>query len=113
MDIIRAKDIIRRLAEGIDPLTGELLPDDCICNQADIIRALYTVLDELSEKAVKAADKPSNHGKPWTKGEEDELIAQFDSGMKMASIAAQHSRSRGAIESRLLRLGKIEPTHTK
>ena len=44
MDINRAKEILSILAEGIDPTTGEILPDDSVCNKAEIVRALYTVL---------------------------------------------------------------------
>lgn len=44
MDIIRAKEIVSALAEGIDPTTGEVLPQDSICNKGEIVRALYAVL---------------------------------------------------------------------
>ena len=37
MDINRAKKIISALAEGVDPTTGELLPEDSVYNKGDII----------------------------------------------------------------------------
>ena len=40
MDIERAKELLKSLAEGIDPLTGEVLPKDHVCNQSEMIRAL-------------------------------------------------------------------------
>ena len=40
MDINRAKEIVAALAEGIDPTTGEILPEDCVCNKGDVVRAL-------------------------------------------------------------------------
>ena len=48
MDIVRAKEIVSALADGIDPTTGEVLPEDSIYNKGEIIRALYTVLSSLS-----------------------------------------------------------------
>ena len=36
MEINRAKEIISALAEGIDPITGEVLPDDSVCNKGEI-----------------------------------------------------------------------------
>lgn len=53
MDIDRAKEIVSALAEGIDPTTGELLPEDNVYNKGDIVRALYTVLTSLDAKKPK------------------------------------------------------------
>lgn len=50
MDTAKAKELLAGLAEGVNPLTGEILPDDSICNQPEIVRALHTVLAELSVK---------------------------------------------------------------
>lgn len=104
MDIARARELIAGLADGLDPLTGELLPDDSVYNQPEIVRALYTALAELSPKAAKPL--PANAGKPWTEAEETKLIDEFDEDMKISAIAKEHGRSRGAIESRLNALGK-------
>ena len=37
MDIQRAKELLTVLAEGVDPLTGEVLPDDHVCNKGEKI----------------------------------------------------------------------------
>ena len=39
MTIDRAKEIIVALAEGIDPITGEVLPEDNVCNKGEVVRA--------------------------------------------------------------------------
>ena len=44
MDIQRAKELLTALADGLDPLTGEVLPSDHVCNKGDIVRALHCVL---------------------------------------------------------------------
>ena len=64
MDIERAKELLKSLAEGIDPLTGEVLPKDHVCNQSEMIRALYCVLGELDGAKTKPAKaQPENAGK--------------------------------------------------
>ena len=65
MDIVRAKEIIATLAEGVDPTTGEVLPDNSVCNKGEIVRAFYAVLIHLDEKKSKK-NMPANAGKPWT-----------------------------------------------
>ena len=49
MDLQRAKELLSGLADGVDPLTGEVLPEDHVCNKAEIIREI------ASGKGVEAA----------------------------------------------------------
>ena len=102
MDIIRARQIIHSLAEGVDPMTGEVLSEESVYNKPDVIRALYTVLEETAPKPV---DPYRNAGKPWTQEEDDRLTEEFARKMKTAEIAKAHGRTYGAIESRLEHLG--------
>ena len=53
MDIQRAKELLTVLAEGVDPLTGEVLPDDHVCNKGEIVRALNCAVEELSRRRKK------------------------------------------------------------
>ena len=41
MDVHRAKELLTILADGVDPLTGEVLPEDHVCNKGEIVRALH------------------------------------------------------------------------
>lgn len=50
MDIQRAKELLTVLADGIDPLTGEVLPDDHVCNKGEIVRALNCAVEVLSRR---------------------------------------------------------------
>lgn len=61
MDVNRAKEIIEALAEGIDPTTGELLPEDHVCNKGEVVRAFYTVFNELKTKRGGAKNIPSDY----------------------------------------------------
>ncbi len=109
MDIMRAKELLSALADGIDPFTGECLPQDHLCNQPEMIRALHEILNALSFSKKKKQSR--NAGEPWTEIEENKLEDEFDSGMAISAIAKEHGRSQGAIESRLVRLGKMKSTY--
>ena len=109
MDIVRAKELLSALADGIDPFTGELLPQNHVCNQPEMIRAFHELLNVIPWPQKK--NLPRNAGKPWTDIEEEKLLDEFDSGMTTSAIAKEHCRSKGAIESRLADLGKITDTY--
>lgn len=111
MDIERARELIVGLADGVDPLTGEVLPDDHLCNKAEIVRALHALLAYQQSNSKSSKNPPPNSGNPWTDTEIDELSTEFDSGMKLSTIARAHGRSRGSIEARLSKLGKIERSY--
>lgn len=109
MDILHAKELLTILADGVNPMTGEVLPQEDPCNQVEIVRALHAVLGAISEPEAidaKQKNKPVNAGKPWTKEEEAEIIAAFDAGTPVAQIAKDHGRTRGSVRSRLTQLGK-------
>lgn len=102
MDIIKAREIVRALADGIDPTTGEVLPKESVYNSPDVIRALFTLLDATTPKMQP---QNRNAGKPWTKIEDEKLIDEFASKLKISDIAKEHGRTYKAIESRLEHLG--------
>jgi hypothetical protein len=104
MDIIGAKEIISTLAEGIDPTTGEILPDNSVCNKGEIVRALYTVLSTLDASQPKR-ELPQNAGKPWSVEDDERLKSCFESGTTKKELCAEFQRSSGSISSRLARLG--------
>lgn len=109
MDIERAKELISVLADGVDPLTGEVLEDDHLCNKPEIIRAMHVVLEELKKRPKKRPENlPENAGKPWTKDDDEELCRMFDDGMDREFICDHFKRTPGGIASRLVRLGKIK-----
>lgn len=107
MDINRATEIISILAEGIDPTTGEVLPDNSVCNKGEIVRALYAVLNHLNWN-VSAKNSPDNAGKPWTKEDDDLLINLYHSKASKENICHTLRRTASGIAARLVRLGIIE-----
>ena len=109
MDIVRAKELLSALADGTDPFTGEILPQDHVCNKPEMIRAFHEILNALPSPEKK--NQPRNAGSPWTDIEEEKLLDEFDSGMTITAIAKEHGRSKGAIESKLAKLGIITDTY--
>lgn len=106
MDIGRAREIIRILADGVDPTTGEVLPKESVYNSPEVIRALFTMLEATAQPEAEAKPDPKrNAGKLWTDIEDDKLCDEFAAKMKIADIAKEHGRTYNAIESRLDYLG--------
>lgn len=142
MNLIKAREILRTIADGRDPATGAPFPPDSPYQQAETVRALYTALAAL-EPAIRRARRqqpaglsqtgqPTDSspkppadpnrpkaGAPWTAEEDQQLrdafIAQPE--ISIPPLAAAHGRSEGAIKARLIKLGLIEDpgqvtTHT-
>ena len=105
MDIVRATEIVRTLADGVDPTTGEVLPAESVYNSPEIIRALFTLLEYINKDTAK--DPLRNAGKPWTEEDEEILTRMFEHGRTRKEICNYFKRSPGAIASRLVKLGKI------
>lgn len=103
MDKTRATEILTALAEGIDPFTGEVFPEDSPYNNIDTVRALYFAVNALNN--IKQKKQPiegmENKGKPWDEQEDEALKSAFLDGLDIESLAIEHKRTKGAIESRL------------
>lgn len=88
------------------PYTGEVLPDDHVCNKGDIVRALNCVLQNCDQKPPRP--QPENTGKPWTEEQDRELCGLYDSRTSIRQLSKHFKRTTGAITARLVRLGKIQ-----
>lgn len=110
MELQIAREIINVLAQGIHPVTGELMPPDSPYNEPPVIRALFAVSQALEacETSRLHREQPPNAGKAWTPDEDIRLAAAFDTGHALKQMAADLGRSRVAVEARLVKLGKIE-----
>jgi hypothetical protein len=111
--------ILNALANGVHPATGEKFAADSPYQHPDTVRALFEAIRIFGGGAAhapassperKAAPPPpqSGSGSRWTNEEEERLAAAFDAGRTVDELARAHSRSRAAIEARLVRLGKMD-----
>ena len=106
-----AIEIITALADGVNPYTGEVFSADSPYQNPETVRALLLALKGvalLDSKEHRVKSLPDNAGKPWTNQEDIELSISFDEGLTVNEISVKHGRTRGAIQSRLLKLGKIQ-----
>ena len=109
MELQIAREILNVLAQGIHPVSGEVMPPDSPYNEPPVIRALFTVSQALEQcDGPRRRDPPANAGKTWTGEEDDKLLAAFDAGQQIKQMALELGRSRVAVEARLVKLGKIE-----
>src|SRR5262249_27850879 len=111
MELAEALQIVGALGDGHDPLTGQQLPPDHVCQQPQVVRALCLVVHQLQSPELlgdPARDGLPNAGKKWTE-EETELVRAFDAGANLSELARKHGRTRPAIHGRLYRLGKMPP----
>ena len=115
MQLQSALPIVRALADGINPLTGETFNDESPYSEPRTLRALFSAV-ELMEREVEREKRrerlPANFGKPWSEGEDRTLIAEFDAGITIPDMARKHARTHSSIRLRLEKLGKIEPSAT-
>ena len=113
MEEARALTIVTALASGVNPLTGELFAADSPYQSPDVIRALYIAVRVLEAPGRRRTRGPgaasSNAGKPWSDAEDRQLLSAFDNGQPLAELAQTHGRTRGGIQARLIRHGRLTP----
>ena len=92
-------DIIKALAKGINPITGELISNDDLLSDPTIIRALYSAVESMKSGNIDHSSSnnltststsrednnikkglPKNHRKPWDLNSIDELVYKFKNG---------------------------------
>lgn len=114
MELQRVVSIVESLAAGVDPATGTNIPHD-LFQTPDVIRALFTAANLLKQRADAPAStsRPAAAGQRWSDEEDSLLCHEFDGGTPVAEIARQHGRTSGAITSRLVKLGRIDPETVK
>jgi hypothetical protein len=111
MDEARALAIVAALANGVNPLTGEVFAVDSPYQSPEVIRARFCgcrALEAAGRRRTRAQGLAlSNAGKPWTEDEDRQLLSSFDDGTPLAELAQAHGRTRGGIQARLVRHGRL------
>lgn len=128
METQKTLQILKTLADGIDPATGEQFATGSPYQHPDTVRALFSAVRMLESPAasasapapakqagaapVKQAGAPAkpgleNSGRAWSEEEDARLGSTYDAGRSIEELAGIHKRSKWAIEARLARLGKI------
>ena len=124
MELIESRNIVRTLAQGIHPTTGEVFPPDSPYNDPHVIRALYSILE--SAKAIRRPAKsieerrqdniergrPENTGLPWTDDDRALVRSEFLGGTTVEKLAARLQRSTAAIVAEVIRQDLV-PAHLR
>jgi hypothetical protein len=110
MDQAQALAVVRSLANGVDPESGEVFPRDSAYQRPQVVRALYeaaTALERIERFDRRRSQMPPKTGEPWTEEEDRKLLAGFDAGRALQELASAHERTMGAVRARLLKYGRI------
>jgi hypothetical protein len=121
MELNESRNIVKTLAQGVHPTTGEVFPPESPYNDPEVIRALFAILecvkqlrrpgkslDERRRENVEVG-RPVNSGLPWT--EEDRAVVKsgFQEGMTIEKLAATLGRSSGSIVAEVIRQDLVPP----
>lgn len=111
-----ARRILQCLHDGFDPITGEVLPEEHICNSAQVLRALHRAILMLSgtkEHVVPDHEGQLNAGRPWTDEDCSALRDLYRSGCSMEEICAKLHRRKCGVVKQLSRLGLVPTKHAR
>ena len=119
MDKTTIINTLEILADGCDPTTGEVFPENSPYNQPEIIRTLFHAVDllkttystgnnsriklTLAEKQQVNRDKglPFNHGLSWSEEDRKQVVHLFQTNTPVSKIALQLGRKQGSIIAEL------------
>jgi hypothetical protein len=116
MQLDHVISILEALANGRDPMTDVEIPNDTF-RSPEVIRALFTAstllqqtarVDLRSSEAPPRRPRPAAAGARWTDEEDAAVCREYDAGDSFSAIAQKHTRTTGAIMSRLVKLGRID-----
>lgn len=110
MDAAQAIGVVRSLANGIDPESGEKFPPDNAYQRPNVVRALFEAAAALERQERfnrRKGELPKNTGKPWTEDEDRKLLAAFDACRSLQEIAVSHERTSTGVRARLVKYGRL------
>ncbi len=121
MELKTATTIVKTLAQGVHPTTGEVFAPESPYNDPQVIRALFTIHDFVrqAKKPKMTADekrrqnldfgRPGNAGLPWSEEDRAAVASGFREGKTISELAASMERSNGAIHAELIGQGLVSP----
>ena len=115
MELNESRNIVKNLAQGVHPTTGEVFPPESPYNDPSVIRALFSMLEsaKYSKKPRKSPEerrqenlelgRPRNSGLPWTEQDRGLVASGFQEGMTVAKLATTLERSSASIVAEVIR----------
>ena len=100
-------NILQGISESVDVITGEVV--EGLSEDLKLQLFEMSVYFDARLKSREAQDKRyPNHGLKWTPEEDEQLLTEYQKGKTIQELSMIHSRSNGAIRSRLLKLNVIK-----
>jgi hypothetical protein len=121
MELNESRNIVKTLAQGVHPTTGEVFPPESAYNDPEVIRALFSILEfvkqaskpkkSLEERRQENVEvgRPMNAGLPWTDDDRALVRSGFQDGMTVEKLAATLARSSAAIVAEVIRQDLVPP----
>jgi len=121
MELTESRNIVKTLAQGVHPTTGEAFPPESPYNDPDVIRALFSILEysrspkrprrsiEERRRENLEVGKPGSSGLPWTEEARALVKSGFRDGMTIEKLAASLERSSAAIVAEVIRQDLVPP----
>ncbi len=115
MELTESRNVVKTLAQGVHPTTGEVFPPESPYNDPEVIRALFSILEfvKQAKKPRKSVEerrqenlevgRPRNSGLPWSEDDRALVKSGFREGMTVEKLAATLERSSGAIVAEVIR----------
>lgn len=108
-----ALSLLEALLDGVNPVTGEILPIDHVCNEPDILRALHKAVTALRHMENSPEQREPfvnrngklNAGRPWTQEDLRQLRQLYEDGTSIDEICRLLQRRKRGVENYLLYLG--------
>ena len=107
--------LLEQLLNGVDPLTGEVLPEGHVCVQPTVIRALHAGYAALMKETESSQGKSSradcipasreNTHKPWTDEEDEYLYTAWKDNVLVDDMRRHLRRTLRGVKCRLVYLG--------
>jgi len=99
MEQAQALAIVKSLANGVDPDSGEVFPGDGAYQRPQTVRALFAAVEALERAAQFERRKqqlPAKTGEPWSEDEDRKLPRRSTRGTRSASWRRRTSARRRA-----------------
>jgi hypothetical protein len=121
MELNESRSIVKTLAQGVHPSTGEVFPPDSPYNDPEVIRALFFILGvgNSAKKPKKSTEerrrdnldlgRPRNAGLPWSEEDRSLVKSRFLEGTTIERLAAELERSSAAIVAEIIRQDLVPP----
>lgn len=105
MKELTVSEILRILADGVNPETGEIYPEWMSLHKEVNKKYLNKLADEIENTDTGTRNIPRPQYKRWTPEEIKTLMEEYISNMSIYDIAVAHDRSETAIVMKLIHSG--------